>query len=147
MKIRLTMRYLAIIFLCGVVWPIANFSADGDKEAIEKLIIDAYVQAVYVNRDEKAVRKGFHPDFVMHVNRDGLVVKESLNGWMERLKLDGIKTTAKVDYSVEFIDIAGNFAVARLEIYQDSRHLYTDYFGFYKFGGDWLFINKIFFTH
>ena len=141
------MWHLAIIYLCVIVWPTERSYAADDVAAIEDLIVETYVEAVYVNRDEQAVREGFHSSFVLHVYRDGEVVQESLTDWLDRLQLDGVRTDDRIDYEIGFIDITGNSAIARLEIFRDSIHLYTDYFGFYRFDGRWLFINKTFFAH
>ena len=131
------------LLLC---WSIPAQPAD-DEDEIRRLIVESYVEGVYVNRDEQAVQRGFHPDFVLHINRDGRITTESLSQWLKRLDLDGIKSNRAVDYSIEFIDVTGKSAVAKLLIYLDSKLIYTDYFGFYKFEDGWLFINKIFSAH
>jgi len=141
------MKTSLVVTLCVVCCMAPLAQAADDQDEIEKLIVEAYVQGVYVNRDEDAVRRGFHPDFVLHVYADGNIVQESLQQWLERLQLDGEKSTHSTDYAIEFVDITGNSAVAKLQVFQDSRHLYTDYFGFYKFEHGWRFVNKIFFGH
>ena len=141
------MKFSLTIALC-VVFFLASFAqAADDKTEIEKLIVETYIHGVYVIRDEDVVRRGFHSDFVLQVYDDGNVVQESLQQWLDRLQLDGKRSTHTTDYKIEFIDVTGNSAVARLEVYQDSRHLYTDYFGFYKFEHGWRFVTKIFYGH
>jgi len=141
------MKTSLVVTLCVVCCMAPLAQAADDQDEIEKLIVEAYVQGVYVNRDEDAVRRGFHPDFVLHVYDDGNIFQESLQQWLERLQLDGVRSTHSTDYEIEFVDITGNSAVAKLEVFQDTRHLYTDYFGFYRFENGWRFVNKIFFGH
>ena len=133
--------FAAILYL-----PIPAYSSD-DEDAIARLMIESYVEAVYVNRDENAVRQGFHPDFVLHVKNGDLITKESLTQWLQRLNLDGVKSGRSVDYEIDSIDVTGDSAVAKLRIYLDSQLVYSDYFGFYRFDESWRFINKTFYAH
>ena len=141
------MKYRILAVLAPLVlWPFSIYAAD-DEHAIARLIIESYVEGVYVDRDEQAVLRGFHPDFVLHVNRGDRIATESLTQWLQRLNLDGTKGNQTVDHEIVSIDVTGDSAVAKLLIFLDSRLVYTDYFGFYKFDGEWLFINKIFSDH
>ena len=141
----MNVRVLAILTLL-VFCPLPVYAAD-DEHAIARLIVDSYVNGVYVHRDEQAVLQGFHPDFVLHVNRGNRITTESLTQWLQRLNLDGTKGNQTVDHEIVSIDVTGDSAVAKLLIFLDSTLVYTDYFGFYRFEGDWLFINKIFSDH
>ena len=144
---RRKMRFRSLAMLAAIVClPLAAYPSD-DENAINRLMIESYVEAVYVNRDENAVRRGFHPDFVLHVKNGDLITKESLTQWLQRLNLNGVKSNRPVDYEVDSIDVTGDSAVAKLRIYLDSELVYTDYFGFYKFEEGWRFISKIFYGH
>ena len=141
------MKYQIIAVLALLVfWPLSVYASD-DERAIARLIVESYVEGVYINRDEQVVLRGFHPDFVLHVNRGARIATESLTQWLQRLNLDGIKSSQTVDHEIVSIDVTGDSAVAKLLIFLDSRLVYTDYFGFYKSDGDWLFVNKIFSDH
>ena len=120
---------------------------EGDVANIEALLVESYVEGIYKSRDEEAVRKGFHPDFVMHVLDDGHLIQAPLDMWLERLQLDGIRNTTPYSHSFESVDFTGNTATVKMQIYEDSRHLYTDYFGLYKFADGWMIVNKIFYGH
>ena len=147
--LRQSFRLCAVTMLMVVVgaYVAAPSHAADDTDLITGLMVDSYVKGVYVDRDETAVLKGFHPDFVLHVKRDEQIVLESLSQWLARLDLDGTPGTQLVDHKVGFIDVAGDTATARLEIYLDGEHVFTDYFGFYRFEEGWRFINKIFYDN
>jgi len=81
---------------------------------------------------------------VMHNNQ---IIKASLDMWLQRLELDGTKNQNKIDYELIFIDITKNSAVARMEILENSEHIYTDYFCLYKFNEGWKIVSKIFAEH
>ncbi len=118
-----------------------------DEQAIKEVIVKAYVEGIYIKRDSLAVRKGFHEDFLMHVNADGHLIQAGLDMWLARLKLDGIENTNRIKGEFKTIDVSGNAATVRIEVFENSKHLYTDYFGLYKFADGWKIVNKIFYTH
>jgi hypothetical protein len=142
-----TMKYW--IAALGFLVCTAATAAGGKNDigAIEDLLVSAYVEGIYVNRDEQAVRKGFHPDFVMHVLDNGQLIQAPLDMWLGRLALDGNKSTTPYDYTFESTVVTGNAAVVSMKIFEDSRHIYTDYFGLYKFDDGWKIVNKIFYGH
>lgn len=116
----------------------------GDLTAIRALIADHYVTGVFVTRDEAAVRNAFHPRFHLFVlDRDTIIVAP-LDMWLGRLRLDGVRGTKAMRHEVAFIDVAGNAAVARTELYEDGQHIYTDYFSLYRFQSGWRIVTKIF---
>ena len=135
---------IAGVLLCAAA-PLAE--EQDDVAEIRALLIESYVDGIYINRDEDAVRKGFHPDFVLHVLDHGQLIQAPLDMWLARLQLDGEKSRSSYDYSFESVDVTGTSAVVKMEIHEDSRHLYTDYFGLYKFADGWMIVNKIFSGH
>lgn len=122
-------------------------SSTSDQAAIQAVLIDSYVQGIHLNRDIAAVRCGFHPDFMMTVYDEGEVVVVPLQMWLDHLQLDGQPTSHTIDYAFSSIDITGSAATAKIEIYQDGTHIYTDYFGLYKLPEGWKIVNKLFYDH
>ncbi len=118
-----------------------------DEVAVRELLVETYVEGIHVHRDPEAVRRGFHPDFIMHVYQDGQVIQAPLEMWLERLHLDGTRNPTPIDHRFDLIDITGNSAVVKMQIYEDSQHIYTDYFGLYKFEDGWRIVNKIYYGH
>ena len=137
-----------IVVLGFLLYPPAQFAQQADDEAaIKELLVESYVYGIYVNRDEAAVRRGFHPDFVLHVLDDGHLIQAPLDMWLARLQLDGTKNATPFAHKFTSIDVTGNSAVVTMEIFEDSRHIYTDYFGLYRFADGWMIVNKIFYGH
>lgn len=116
----------------------------GDVAAIRSLIADHYVNAVFVTRDERSVRQAFHPRFHLLVFDNDSVIVAPLDFWLDRLKLDGKPSARTYRHDVVFIDVAGDAAVARTELFEDGRHIYTDYFGLYRFSSGWRIVTKTF---
>ena len=137
--------FLVVLYLLSS--PILFAQAANDDDAIRGLLVEAYVEGIFINRDREAVMKGFHPDFVLHVYDDSNLITASLELWIGRLQLDGTRNTESIDYTFDLIDITGNSAIAKMQIFENSQHLYTDYFGLYKFEDGWKIVNKIFYEH
>lgn len=121
--------------------------ASRDVAAIQEVLETAYVQGLHVLRDEAAVRNGFHPDFIMSVNDGEGVTLVPLDMWIERMELDGQRNPKRVEGRFEFVDVTGEAASAKLQIFEDEEHRYTDYFGLYKMPDGWKIVSKSFQSH
>ena len=141
------MKHWIIVFGFLLYSPAQFAQQVDDVGEIKELLVQSYVDGIYVNRDETAVRSGFHPGFVLHVLDDGQLIQAPLDMWLARLQLDGINSSTPYDHDFKSIDITGNSAVVKMEIFEDSKHIYTDYFGLYKFADGWKIVNKIFYGH
>lgn len=147
MKFKTTILIISVIL--GLNSPCAQKAADESVEtnAIKQVLVDAYIKGIHVDRDIKLVKAGFHPDFAMHVLNDNQIIKASLDMWLQRLQLNGIKNENRINYEFKFIDVTNNSAIVKMEIYENSKHLYTDYFCLYKFDSGWKSVSKIFAAH
>ena len=141
------MKYWLAMLAVVALAPASQTIAASDRDAIEQLLVDSYIEGLFANRDEAAVRRGFHPDFVLHILDDGELVVAPLDRWLERLDLDGGKSESQWRHRATNIDITGDAATARVEVFENDKHIYTDYFGFYRFDSGWLIVNKIFAGH
>ena len=147
MKVRI---YIFVLFvLLGLTLAYAQKATDKSFEtkAIKQVLVDAYIRGIFVDRNIELVRSGFHPDFSMHVLDGNQIIKAPLDMWLQRLELDGLKNTNKIDHEFKFIDVTNKSAIAKMEIYENSKHIYTDYFCLYKFEKGWKIVSKIFASH
>jgi hypothetical protein len=145
--ITITIMAGAALFVLASATQASAQGASRDEEAIQEVLETAYVQGLHILRDEEVVRQGFHPDFIMTVHDGDGVILVPLDMWLERLELDGQPNPGHVEAQVEFIDVTGEAASAKLQIYEDGEHLYTDYFGLYKMPDGWKIVNKSFQSH
>ena len=149
MRVRISITILtwAALFVLASALEASAQVASPDEAAIQEILETSYVQGLHVLRDEAAVRNGFHSHFMMSVNDGEGVTLVPLDVWLERLKLDGQQNPKQVEGRFEFIDVTGEAASAKLQIYEDGQHLYTDYFGLYKMSDGWKIVSKSFQTH
>lgn len=147
MRVRITILAGAALFVLAPAFEALAQDASPNEAAIQEVLETAYVQGLHVLRDEAAVRNGFHPDFMMSVNDGEGVILVPLDMWLERLELDGQRNPKQVEGRFEFVDVTGEAAAAKLQIYEDGEHRYTDYFGLYKMPEGWKIVSKSFQSH
>lgn len=117
------------------------------EAAVRHVLVDAYVSGVHVDRDPEAVRRGFHPDFVMLVYDSDELVDVSLQAWLDHMDLDGVPTSDRILHSFRSVDVTGNAAMAVMEIHENGIHIYTDFFSLYRFPDGWRIVGKTFYDH
>lgn len=142
---------ICAVFITAVALPAwANDDAAKEKQAIQKVIETAYVKGIHIDRDAAAIRSGFHPDFTMLILRDNQISKVALEDWITRIEESKKKNptlTEKTTHEFEIVDLSGSAAVARVELFKDDRHVFTDYMSLYKFEEGWKIVGKIFYRH
>ncbi len=119
-----------------------------EKEAVKEVIEEAYIRGIHGNQDEETVRSGFHHDFAMLVLKDNTIEKVTVEEWLDRI--EGMKAdnpelwAAETTHDFLLIDVAGNAAVAKLDVHKGATHFSTDYMLLYRFEEGWRIVSKIF---
>ena len=119
-----------------------------DKEMILKTIEKAYVQGIQNVKDTENIKKGFHPGFnLLGVDQNNHLSKFPIYTWYDVVKtrvaagdLPEVETTAKYP----LVDITGNAAVVKVELYREGKMIFTDYLSLYKFEEGWRIVAKIY---
>jgi hypothetical protein len=119
-----------------------------EKEAIKKVIEEAYIHGIHGNQDEEKIRNGFHEDFAMLVKIDNHLEKVTVDDWLPRIdqmKKDNPEMwAAETRYTFELIDETDYAAVAKLDVHKGSVHFSKDYMLLYKFEEGWKIVSKVF---
>ncbi len=101
-----------------------------DREAIEQVIEQAYIQGIHGSQDEETVMGGFHREFAMLVLQDGAVEKVTVDEWLARVEVMKAQNpdlwAAETRHTFELVDVAGYAAVAKLDVYKGNVHFSTD---------------------
>jgi hypothetical protein len=153
------MKRLLFALIVMIVFVGLAFAGHGEKKkcneedvmAIKKVIKECYVKGVHMNRDVEALKKGFHPDFTILVKKEGgEMVTVPISKWIEKIKKwkekePELKT--KYKHKLGMLDVAGNAAVARLDVFKEGKYAYTDYFSLYKFDDGWKIVNNVFYAN
>ena len=126
------------------------FAQSGEEAAVKETIQKGYIEGVHMHRDADAIRKGFHDKFVMAtVSRDGSVRHITRDQWIGFLtpQPGSNRQVPQVDWEAPSVQIAGNAAAVRVEVYINKRHVYTDFLNLYKFEDGWKIVAKTFYSH
>ena len=119
-----------------------------DADAVKAVVQSAYVEGVHANMNADQMRRGFHPDFHMLMLRDGKLTSITLDEWIGRMEANAKQNpnAPKPSVRAEFpiVDVTGNEAVVKVELYRDGKHAFTDYLFLYKFPDGWKIVSKIF---
>ena len=122
-----------------------------DADAIKQVIQTAYVDGIQNNGEIEAIERGFHPDFEMLILRNNVLSTFSISKWIESIRRRKADPTTAVrpEVSCKFlnIDVTGDAAVAKLELYQEGKLLFTDYICLYRFDEGWTIVSKLFYRH
>jgi hypothetical protein len=137
---------MALLTLAGS----AAAQGDAEKKAVMQVITDAYIDGVHAKPDPAAMRRGFHPDFRMLVLTDGKMTAVTLDEWARRVTKGAANANAprpaiKADFPQ--VDVTGTVASARVEVYRDGKHTFTDQLLLYKFADGWKIVSKAYYTH
>lgn len=121
---------------------------NGEREVIKQVVEKAYIQGIHGSQDEETIRSGFHQDFAMLVLRDDAIDKVTVDEWLDRIeamKADNPELwSARTTHDFLLIDVAGNAAVAKLNVYKGEVHFSTDYMLLYRFEDGWRIVSKVF---
>jgi hypothetical protein len=126
---------------------------DTEKETIQKVIQKAYVDGLQNKGPVSDIEDGFHPGFELLGNRNNELTKWPIYSWVQyhekKLAEDPSPPTEDKVVTCKFpmIDVTGNAAIAKIELYRDGEKIFTDYLSLYKFDEGWQIVSKIYFSH
>jgi len=124
---------------------------DDDKKAVMSVVEEAYVKGVHAEPSGEAMRKGFHPEFIMFVQDGEKVTKFTRDEWITRIEAakaksgDAPKPVVKHEFPA--VEVSGKAAIVRVELHRDGKHVFTDFISLYKFEDGWKIIGKTFYRH
>lgn len=138
---------LALLMVAGSVMAQTN----QDEEAIKKVIDVAYIEGLHNGGDLQATESGFHPGFNLLIFRNNMLEFLPIYNWIQMTKQRRETQTEpdkeKIACVYKNIDITGNAAVAKIELYRSDKLVFTDYLSLYKFEEGWRVVSKIYFRH
>lgn len=147
MKNKLTIVMLALLMVAGTVMAQSN----QDEEAIKKVVDVAYIEGLHNGGDLQASESGFHPGFNLLIFRNNMLEFLPIYNWIQmtkqRRKTQTEPDKEKTTCVYKNIDITGNAAVAKIELYRSDKLIFTDYLSLYKFEEGWRVVSKIYFRH
>ncbi len=145
-------KLVVLSILISSVLSCSQFSAQNsevspEKEAIKKVIVDAYINGVFNRGDASLIKKGCHPDLDVLILAQGRLMKTPVSFYIDSLEENPGPVRAGTTYKFTDIHVTGYAGLAIVEIFQEDKHIYTDYISLYKFDDGWKLVTKIFYSH
>jgi hypothetical protein len=138
-----------LIFLLSIIS--LQSLAQTDEEAVKSVITSAYVEGIQNGGSVEAIRKGFHPSFVMLRLTDNEVKPLPIEEWIISIEKNRATNQNKpaVKTVANFLKIAvvGSSANATLELFRDDKKIFTDNLLLYKFTEGWRIVTKTYYRH
>jgi hypothetical protein len=127
-----------------------SFGQKADEEAIKKVITEAYIEGIQNNGNIESIRNGFHPTFTMLRLMENDIKPLPIGEWIaaiEKRKSEGSVSSVRTEGKFIAVDITGNAAIVKLELYREGKKTFTDYLVLYKFAEGWKIVSKTYFRH
>lgn len=146
------MKKLAVILLlAGSIFRVQAQNPTPVQQAVQQVVLDAYVNGIHNGGTSEAIRKGFHPSFNMLRLMDNEIKPMPIEEWIANLEKNRAAnpngTVVKTDATFLSIDVTGNAAVVKLELARNGKTTFTDYISLYKFTEGWRIVSKTFHRH
>jgi hypothetical protein len=139
-------KLLTLVCLLAVV---PAFSQT-DEEAIKQVVTSAYIEGIQNTGPVEDIRKGFHPTFNMLRLMENELKPYPIEEWIaaiEKRRSEATTPPKRTDGKFISVDITGNAATVKLELYREGKKTFTDYLVLYKFSEGWRIVSKTYYRH
>jgi hypothetical protein len=124
---------------------------NSDSEAIRKIVNEAYIEGIQNRGDIDVIRQGFSTDFEMIMFSENKIEKRSIEEWVsiveEQKRTNPGPPEHPASAEILDVDITGNLAVVKLELYRQGKKQFTDFLTLHKFDEGWKIVSKTFYRH
>ncbi|MDH4057509.1 MAG: nuclear transport factor 2 family protein [Cyclobacteriaceae bacterium] len=138
---------ISIFVFCPIIFSSAQ---SVDEREVKDVITSAYIEGIQNTGAIEDIRKGFHPTFNMLRLVENEVKPYPIEEWIsaiEKRRSDGATSTARTEGKFISVDITGNAATVKLELYRGGKKTFTDYLVLYKFTEGWRIVSKTYYRH
>ena len=141
------MKVYAIALL--MLFSLSGF-AQSDEDAIKAVVTSAYIEGIQNRGSIDDIRKGFHPSFNMLRLVQNEIKPFPIEEWIaaiEKAKSENAAPPARTEGKFINVDITGNAAVVKLDLFRENKKTFTDYLVLYKFTEGWRIVSKTYYRH
>ncbi len=128
----------------------AQENHETEKAEIKKVIVNSYVDGVFNKGDAAAIKKSWYYDCDIVVFQKGVwgsIFKLPAYFFVERFENKPGPLRAGTTYEFTYVHVAGYAGIAVIEIFQEGKHIYTDFLNLYKFDEGWKIVTKTYYTY
>jgi hypothetical protein len=112
----------------------------------------SYFHGAFNELNPDAMRAGFHQDFAIFSAKGEELAKYPIATWAESVAkrkaapdFDPGKNTW--DCRIVSLDVTGGAAAAKIELWREGKHIFTDYLSLLKFSNGWRIAAKVYQDH
>ena len=123
-----------------------------DVEDVKDAVETGYVHGAFNELNPEAMAKTFHKDFAIFSTDGENLRKYPIANWVESVKRQ--KNDPEFDPKANIwehkfvsVDVTGNSAAVKIELYHEGEHVYTDYLSLLKFNEGWKIVAKVYNQH
>lgn len=156
----MTMKKITTLILSLVAVALFTFSFSPknveEAEAVEEvkeLVYNAYINGAFNELNADAMRKGFHEDFAIYSPKGEAISKYPIANWADGVakrkasNYDAKDPKNKWDHKFANVDVTGHAAQVKVELFNQGKHVYTDYLSLLKFESGWRIVAKVYMQH
>ncbi len=142
----------ATIVLSIFIFNAGFAQSNQEEEAIRETILSGYVNGAFNALDPDAMGETFHEEFAIFSSDGENLRRYPIAAWIqntERQKNSPNFDPAENVWEHNFVsvDVTGNSAMVKLDLFHEGNHIYTDYLSLLKFNDGWKIVAKVFFEH
>lgn len=145
--------FVPIILVVIVTMTVNAVRIHHEEEDIKTVIETGYVHGAFNELNPEAMLKTFHKDFaIFSPGENGEINKYPIAVWAERTE----QRKADPDFNPENnvwehkftrIHVSGEAASVQIELYNQGKHVFTDYLSLLKFDSEWKIVAKVYHRH
>ncbi|MFP4472096.1 MAG: nuclear transport factor 2 family protein, partial [Bacteroidales bacterium] len=149
---KFTGKTLSVILFMLFAFSIQLFAQSegnpNDESAIKKVIQSAYIDGIHNLGAIQDIQDGFHPGFELLIKtQDQKLTELPIYTWIESVEQRKAQNPngPEEKTTVEFldVDVTGDAAMAKIDLFKGGNKIFTDYLFLYKFNNDWRIVSKI----
>ena len=142
---------ISAVLVSMIAMSFVSKSETAAESEVKELVLNAYVNGAFNGLDAVAMRKGFRmktlPFIRLEENRiskypiavwaDGVVKRKGNN-------YDANDPKNKWTATFAMVDVTGHAAQVKIELFNQGKHVYTDYLSLLRFESGWRIVAKVY---
>lgn len=122
------------------------------ESEVKTLIETSYINGAFNDLNPDAMEKGFHEEFAIFSADGEKLGKYPIDRWVNSVRnrknsADFDPSNNRWEHKFASVDVTGNSASAKVELFKDGKQVYTDYLSLLKFDSGWKIVAKVYHQH
>ena len=152
---RITLLSLSLIAVALITFSFVSKNIEEAEtiEDVKELVYSSYINGAFNELNAEAMRKGFHEDFAIYSPKGEEISKYPIATWADGVAkrksggYDPNDPKNKWEHKFANVDVTGHAAQVKVELFNQGKHVYTDYLSLLKFESGWRIVAKVYMQH